>query len=172
MSFEKTRYFLQSVKTGNTFPDQGWTLDAPGESDPTLVRAVYEHRQLTLREELPGLYKFADWLPIGRVLEGSSAPVTFRSRGFAQALGLKNLFITFSGWWPEKGAHMTTCSFKETEAFSFRAANTQRASAAALIASERTLRLTAVQSRQPAEAKQAESAALKKTAVLQREQAG
>lgn len=118
MSFEKTRYFLQSVKSGNTFPDQGWTLDAPGESDPTLVRAVYEHRQLSLREELPGLYKFADWLPIGRVLRGSSAPVTFRSQGFAQALGLKNLFITFSGWWPEKGANMTTCSFKETEAFS------------------------------------------------------
>ena len=118
MSFEKTRYFLQSVKSGNTFPDQGWTLDAPGESDPTLVRAVYEHRQLTLREDLPGLYKFADWLPIGRILEGSSAPVTFQSQGFAQALGLTNLFITFSGWWPEKGANMTTCSFKETEAFS------------------------------------------------------
>ena len=118
MSFEKTRYFLQSVKTGATFPDTGWVLDAPGESDPTLIKAIYEHRQLTVRETLPGLYKFADWLPVGRILEGSSAPVTYRSQGLASALGHHNLWITFSGWWPERGAAMTTCSFKETEAYS------------------------------------------------------
>jgi cysteate synthase len=118
MSFEKTRYFLKSVKTGSTFPDSGWLLDAPGESDPTLIKAMYEHRQLTVREELPGLFRFADWLPVGRILNGSSAPVTYLSQGLAHALGLKNLYITFSGWWPEKGATMPTCSFKETEAFS------------------------------------------------------
>lgn len=33
-------------------------------------------------------------------------------------LGLENLYITFSGYWPEKGAMMRTCSFKETEAYS------------------------------------------------------
>ena len=36
----------------------------------------------------------------------------------AHRLGLDNLYITFSGWWPERGARMTTCSFKETEAYS------------------------------------------------------
>jgi cysteate synthase len=118
MDFEATRYFLQSYKTGQTFPDNGWTLEAPGESEPTLVRAIYEHRQLCLRNELSGLYKFAQWLPIHRILEGSSAPVTYRSTGLAKALNLEELWITFSGWWPEKGALMSTCSFKETEAYS------------------------------------------------------
>lgn len=118
MSFEGTRYFLQSVKTGNIFPDQGWTLDAPGENDPTLIRAVYENRQLEVREDLPGIYRFSQWLPVTRVLEGSSAPVTYRSMGLAAALGLNELWITFSGWWPDKGAMMSTCSFKETEAYS------------------------------------------------------
>lgn len=118
MSFEGTRYFLQSVKTGNIFPDKGWTLEAPGESDPTLIRAVYEHRQLEVREDLPGLYRFSQWLPVLRILEGSSAPVTYRSEGLASALGLNELWITFSGWWPDKGAMMSTCSFKETEAYS------------------------------------------------------
>ena len=28
-----------------------------------------------------GLYKFADWLPVRRMLKGSSAPVTYRSKG-------------------------------------------------------------------------------------------
>jgi cysteate synthase len=117
MSFEPTKYFLQSVASGQTFPDAGWTLDAPGESSPTLIRAIYENSRLILRNELPGIYRFADWLPIGRILEGSSAPVTYKSEKLASSLGLSNLWITFSGYWPEKGAGMTTCSFKETEAY-------------------------------------------------------
>jgi cysteate synthase len=118
MEFEGTRYFLQSIKTGKTFSDSGWTLDAPGETEPTLIRAIYENRQLTLNENLPGLYKYAEWLPVKRILHGSSSPVTYRSYGLAKALNLKELWITFSGWWPAKGALMTTCSFKETEAYS------------------------------------------------------
>jgi len=51
-------------------------------------------------------------------LKGSSAPVTYKSEGLAKELGLSNLYITFSGYWPEKGANMKTCSFKETEAYS------------------------------------------------------
>jgi cysteate synthase len=118
MHFKNTRYFLQSVKTGQEFQDEGWTLEAPGENSPTLIRTVYENRQLFIREDLPGLYKYAGWLPIHRILEGSSAPVTYRSEGLAKALNLKELWITFSGWWPEQGAFMSTCSFKETEAYS------------------------------------------------------
>ena len=48
----------------------------------------------------------------------SSAPVTYKSKGLADYLGLKNLYITFNGYYPEIGAKMTTCSFKETEAYS------------------------------------------------------
>ena len=109
MNFTPTKYFLQSVKTGQIFPDCGWTLDAPEETSPSLIRAIYENRQLTVRNDLPGLYKFADWLPILRTLEGSSAPVTFRSEKMAGELGLTNLWITFNGYWPEKGAGMSTC---------------------------------------------------------------
>jgi len=114
----KTNYILKSVKTGKTFPDTGWLLDAPGEESPTLIRAEYESRQISLKEENFGLYKFADWLPVGRFLKGSAAPVTYKSEGLAKQLGLGNLYITFNGYWPEKNAGMGTCSFKETEAFS------------------------------------------------------
>lgn len=116
--FAKTKYLLQSVKTGRIFEDAGWTLDAPGETEPTLVRAIYEKKQLELKDDSFGIYKFADWLPVGRMLKGSSAPVTYKSEGLAAELGLKNLWITFNGWWPEKGVKMSTCSFKETEAYS------------------------------------------------------
>lgn len=113
-----TKYLLQSVATGAIFEDAGWLLDAPGEDQPTLVRAVYEKKQLQLNEDKAGLYRFSDWLPVVRPLMGSDSPVTFKSEGLSKALGLSNLYITFSGYWPAKGATMRTCSFKETEAFS------------------------------------------------------
>ncbi|RLD76597.1 MAG: cysteate synthase [Bacteroidetes bacterium] len=114
----KTNYKLQSLISGSIFDDKGWILDPPEEGGPAFVRAIYDKEQLHLRGVEHGLYTFADWLPINRELDGSSAPLTYKSQGLAKDLGLKNLYITFSGYWPEKGAVMTTCSFKETEAFS------------------------------------------------------
>jgi len=115
--FKGTAYKLKSFKTGNEFSDKGWTLDAPNETDPTLIRAIYEKKQLDLGDKSQGFYRFSDWLPIRKTLEGSAAPVTYKSEKLAKTLGLTNLYITFSGYWPEKGAHMKTCSFKETEAY-------------------------------------------------------
>ena len=113
-----THYVLLSVKTGNEFADAGWTLDAPGEKEPTLVRAVYKEKQLKPKDLSLGVFRFADWLPVNRFLKGSAAPITFKSEELAYILNLSNLYITFSGYFPERGALMTTCSFKETEAYS------------------------------------------------------
>ena len=115
---EKTKYMLQSLVSGAIFEDSGWILDPPGETTPGFVRAIYENRQLQLKGNEYGFYTFADWLPVNRMLRGSNPPVTYKSSGLANSLGLKNLYITFSGYWPEKGALMGTCSFKETEAYS------------------------------------------------------
>jgi cysteate synthase len=116
-NFKGTSYELKSFKTGNKFSDAGWTLDAPNEQHPTLIRAIYKNKQLKLGSQEHGFYKFSDWLPIRKTLEGSAAPVTFKSEALAKALDLRNLYITFSGYWPERGANMKTCSFKETEAY-------------------------------------------------------
>ncbi len=117
MDFRATKYLLESVLSGKQFHDEGWMLEAPGEEGKTLIRAVYENKQLNYGNESMGLYRFADWMPVKRTLHGSSAPVTYKSTGLAKILGLNNLWITFSGYWPEKGAMMKTCSFKETEAY-------------------------------------------------------
>jgi cysteate synthase len=115
--FTPTTYHLQSAVTGNTFNDTGWLLDAPGEVQAGLIRAIYEKKQLKPKGTKTGLYCYADWLPVNRMLNGSSPPVTYQSQGLASKLGLSRLYITFSGYWPEKGALMKTCSFKETEAY-------------------------------------------------------
>ncbi len=116
--FKPTKYKLVNVGTGRVFEDEGWTIADPEATSPSLVRAVYENTKFTPREDLKGLYRYAEWLPIGRTLRHSHAPVTYKSKGLASVLGMENLYITFSGYCPRIGARMETCSFKETEAYS------------------------------------------------------
>lgn len=116
--FKPTKYKLVNVGTGRVFEDEGWTIADPEATSPSLVRAVYENTKFTPREDLKGLYRYAEWLPIVRTLRHSHAPVTYKSKGLASVLGMENLYITFSGYCPLIGARMETCSFKETEAYS------------------------------------------------------
>ena len=117
-NFKATAYTLKCVATGREFEDTGWVLEDRECSEPSLVRAVYENKKLKLKGDDYGFYTFCDWLPVRRVLKGSAAPVTYRSEGLAKHLGLENLYITLNGYSPKHGANMTTCSFKETEAYS------------------------------------------------------
>ena len=117
-SIAKSQYTLMYVASGKTFDDEGWTLAAPNETQAGLVRAIYKKNQLQLKDSSFGIYTFADWLPIHKMMQGSYAPQTYKSKGLAKELGLSNLYITFSGYWPERNIKMRTCSFKETESFS------------------------------------------------------
>ena len=118
MTFTPTKYKLMNCATGRIFEDAGWTLSDPECETPAMVRAVYENRKFEIRDDLDGFYRFAQWLPVKRTLKHSHAPVTYKSKGLGHYFGLENLYITFSGYFPEIGACMETCSFKETEAYS------------------------------------------------------
>ena len=117
-NFKPTKYTLKCVATSREFNDEGWMLDDAECKTPSLIRAEYEKKQIEVKSDDYGFYKFCDWLPVKRMLNGSSAPVTYRSEVLAKHLGLTNLWITLNGYCPKKGVKMTTCSFKETEAYS------------------------------------------------------
>ena len=118
MTFTPTKYKLMNCATGRIFDDAGWTLAGPECDTPAMVRAVYEDKKFEISDDLDGFYRFSKWLPVKRTLKHSHAPVTYRSEALASCLGLENLYITFSGYFPKIGACMETCSFKETEAYS------------------------------------------------------
>ena len=80
-----------------------------------LVYADYSAKQISVRD-LPGMFRYHDWLPVSGWTQTDTCPATYRSEGLADHLGLKNLYIAFNGYWPEKGAFIRTCSFKELEA--------------------------------------------------------
>jgi cysteate synthase len=105
-------YLVRCVSDGSVQPP--YALSCP--SDNSLLRADYTAKRLDLAD-LPGMWKFYDWLPVkGIIPETCEGCITYKSDGLAVALGLKNLFISFNGYWPEKGARMQTCSFKDLEA--------------------------------------------------------
>ena len=134
-NFKPTKYTLQCIATGREFDDAGWILDDPECKTPSLVRANYANKQLNLKSDDYGFYKFCDWLPVKRILNGSSAPVTYKSEALARHLGLSNLWITLSGYAPRHGVKMTTCSFKETEAYSVCARMEEREERVLVVAS-------------------------------------
>lgn len=125
----KTNYVLKSRCCDAVFEDKNWELECPKSCGPSLIYADYEKKQIEVGADELGLYKFADWLPICKTLIGSASPVTYKSEGLAEKLGLENLYITFNGYWPEKGANMSTGSFKECEAYSICARTNVKAEA-------------------------------------------
>jgi len=105
-------YQVRCVKDGSLQPP--FSQGCP--NDDSLLRACYRAKQLRC-QDLPGIWRFLDWLPVQGILENAGAgSVTYKSEGLAGSLGLERLYISFSGYWPERGAQMPTCSFKDLEA--------------------------------------------------------
>jgi cysteate synthase len=97
----------------NSYLEEHYTLNCPRHS--VLIRANYETKQFTVRDHA-GIWKYLEWLPIQNPLEIDSGPVTYKSEALGRELGLDNLYICFNGYWPEQGAKVKTCTFKEYEA--------------------------------------------------------
>ena len=114
----KAHYRLVCPVCGGRFDDtEGrFLLGCPEQHAPALLRAVYDEKRLVIHPESTGVFRYADWLPVRRTLPGCAGPVAWHSTRLGHRLGLESLFIAFSGWWPEKGAFMETCTFKELEA--------------------------------------------------------
>lgn len=109
-------YHLRCTACGEEYADDRFRLTCDRDHRPALLRTEYGSKKLRVRPELPGMFKYADFLPVDRTLDVQGAPVTFRSEALAGRLGLENLYVIFNGYWPEREAFMHTASFKELEA--------------------------------------------------------
>jgi len=80
-----------------------------------LLRAEYDAVRMNIKDT-EGVFKFFDWLPVASVIETKAAPVVFMNEQMNRELGLKDLWIAFTGYYPERKAFALSCSFKEMEA--------------------------------------------------------
>ncbi|MBI5103076.1 MAG: cysteate synthase [Nitrospirae bacterium] len=80
----------------------------------SLLVSVYKDREF--RDDLgEGIWRFR-WLPVHTPSFPQPGTVAYKSKGLGKSLGLDNLYIAFNGYWPEMGADLQTCTFKEFEA--------------------------------------------------------
>lgn len=61
------------------------------------------------------MYRYQCWLPGANRVAHAAKSVTFQSQQLNSVLRLPNLWIAFSGYWPERGAELQTPTFKELE---------------------------------------------------------
>lgn len=108
------RYELVCLEGGEVV-DESYTLSCPN-GHKGLLRAVYEKKRLDVRD-CKGIFKFYDWLPVRSVFETESSPVAFRSDALSKELGLDDLWVAFTGYYPERGGRVKSCTFKEMEAY-------------------------------------------------------
>mgnify|MGYP002477175146 CR=1 FL=1 len=106
-------YCLECLECGRLISDK-YTNICPAGHD-SLLRAAYKRKRIR-KQAGKGMFTYVDWLPVEVALTVNACPITYKSEGFGKELGLHNLYISFSGYWPEKGAFIKSCTFKELEA--------------------------------------------------------
>jgi cysteate synthase len=112
---KRFHYKLICPACGLVLDDDGFLLACPQPHAPALLTTRYSSRTLQGNRRAPGLYRYQCWLPGRNRLAHSARTVTYQSRRLSSTLRLPHLWITFSGYWPERGATLETATFKELE---------------------------------------------------------
>ena len=111
----QSSYILKCLSCNTEFHDE-YQLMCTANGCTALLRTEYPDEEFKL-EENEGLFRFINWLPVENSIQTKAGPVTFQSEELNKRLGLPNLYISFNGYYPERGAYSQACSFKEYEAY-------------------------------------------------------
>ncbi|MCP5054486.1 MAG: cysteate synthase [bacterium] len=106
------KYILECLECGNRYESYRTHCE---KGCNALLRGRYETSVFKPSNET-SMFKFIDRLPCQQAVDTTIGPVVYKSDGFARKLGLKNLYIGFNGYWPEKGARNMTGTWKDYEA--------------------------------------------------------
>jgi cysteate synthase len=111
-----THYCVVCPVCGWRAPDDGTVLVCPGVHEAALLQADYQGAPFTTDDDQSGLYRYRRWLPIRRQLPGATTTQVYQSTRLGRFLGLRRLWVAFSGHWPERSCEMETGTFKDLEA--------------------------------------------------------
>ncbi|MFD5550058.1 cysteate synthase [Streptomyces goshikiensis] len=109
------RYLMRCVECGSVSEDDGFLLDCPVPHRPSLLRAEYAEQRF-LPGSSSGLFRYGSWLPAVRRDPVTAGGFTYRAERLGHELDLDDLWVAFSGYWPERGGLLETCTFKDLQA--------------------------------------------------------
>jgi cysteate synthase len=109
-------YTVVCSSCGTRYEDDGLLLDCSRRHEPAFLRTEYD-RNGTPAGESRGLFRHAPLLPVARTFPDVPGPVVHRAERLGRRIGLDRLWVAFNGHWPERGANLPTCTFKDLEAY-------------------------------------------------------
>ncbi|WP_030604379.1 cysteate synthase [Streptomyces fulvoviolaceus] len=109
-------YTLVCSSCGTRYEDDGLLLDCSRRHEAAFLYTEYG-RSGTRHGESAGLFRHAPMLPVARTFPGVPGPVVQPAERLGRRIGLDRLWVAFSGYWPERGANLPTCTFKDLEAY-------------------------------------------------------
>ncbi|GCB52469.1 cysteate synthase [Streptomyces sp. NL15-2K] len=109
-------YTVVCSSCGTRYADDGLLLDCSRGHEPAFLRTEY-HGTGTHLTESRGLFRHAPLLPVARIFPEVPGPVVHRAERLGHRIGLDRLWVAFNGHWPERGASLPTCTFKDLEAY-------------------------------------------------------
>lgn len=105
------KFILKCIECGKIYSNN--TLCT---SHNSLTRTEYNDKKFIYSNDNDiGIWKYKTWLPCYNTFIYGEGPTTYKSIGLSKYLNLDKLYISFNGFWPEKGANLQTCSFKDLE---------------------------------------------------------
>ncbi|MFE9450307.1 cysteate synthase [Streptomyces sp. NPDC006739] len=112
-------YTVVCSSCGTRYEDDGLLLDCSGRHEPAFLRTEYPvyGTSGTRAGGDTGLFRHAPLLPVARTFPDVPGPVVHRAERLGRRIGLDRLWIAFNGYWPERGAYLPTCTFKDLEAY-------------------------------------------------------
>ena len=107
------KFILKCITCGKIYDQNKFNQSC--ENHNSLIQTYYFKKKLIVSKE-KNIWKYKSWLPCLNNNIHGELPVTYKSINFGKYLNLKNLYISFNGYWPKIGAKLQTCSFKDLEA--------------------------------------------------------
>ena len=104
------KYKLRCLDTGDLIED-AYTLKY---TENALLQAKF-NGPIEVKQ-LDGVWKYLDWIPTSTSNEYVAGTTTYKAEALGKSLCMSNLWVTFHGYWPEKGGLCPTGSFKDMEA--------------------------------------------------------
>ncbi|MFF6783118.1 cysteate synthase [Streptomyces sp. NPDC012510] len=119
-------YTVVCSACGARYEDDGLMLDCAVPHEPALLRTEYLGHDGPVTSDgwadavgptVTGLFRHTFSLPVTRTFPGVPGPVVYHADRLGRRIGLSRLWVAFNGYWPQRGAWLPTCTFKDLEAY-------------------------------------------------------
>jgi len=111
------KYYLKCPNCNKHYTDDGKIHTCIVCGNP-LLEAIYN--EPPFKKNVNNMFDF-NWLPVRRQIDCDIKPCIYKCSGLSKYFGINNLYIAFSGYWPEMGAKTETCTFKDFETYAMAA---------------------------------------------------